>query len=144
LLLRSKASPVELIFVPHGYSPGLQFSILFCLAFRRWKLFFLAFVELCPTNETDALPWLCGRAFQNPGELFHGFPAGQPLVFIERALPHRKTDLALYVKVTAENVFFRCAKARDDVSASTRPAKKTAAFRSATDNSNRDHNFLFF
>ena len=97
--------------------------------------------ELCRTDKADTAPRLSRG--QEPGDLFHLRFAGQALVFVPTALTHRKTDLALDIEVTAEDFFFRGAKALNDVCTTARPAQRVGALRSSPFDFYGDHTFLF-
>jgi hypothetical protein len=71
-----------------------------------------------PGNKTQIPKRLPIRRSQMPGDFLHLLLGGQPLVFIERALSHRKVNFALDEEGPAKDFFFRDAESGDDMTAS--------------------------
>src|SRR6266852_1684398 len=80
---------------------------------------------------------------QNPGDIFHLSLARQSPVFVERALTHRKMNLAFEIEVSAINFFLGGAESLDDVPVAACTAQRVGALRSSPFHFDRDHDFLF-
>jgi hypothetical protein len=76
-------------------------------------------------------------------DVFHLALACQSPVFVERALTHRKMNLAFEIEVPAKNFFLGGAKSLDDMPVAAGPAQRFGALRCSSFHFDGDHNFLF-